>query len=430
MQTNRRQARLATATLPSAVEQHAGIRNKTFLGGVSHLWNINKNWKQFTILQTSMTDFKNPFISNYELRDEKNLQGRMYFDYSKKLENIKLNTRLGVEAGLNKTDFRNYDNNKGSKGEPQKFDDLSTTTAFYYVTQNINYKDHLFIDASLSFNTMKFDWETFYPYVETGNQTFKKQWLPQLGINYKINPTLSIRGKIAKGFSSPTTEEVRSSNQEIQNNLNAEYGWNKEIGIRKKLKSLFLELTAFDYQLKDAIVKRQDDNGNDYFINAGGTQQRGLEFSIESKKYNLNNFIFNSFNFLLTGHLYDFKYKDYQVGTNDFSNNQLPGISKYSFQNLIGIMLFHQVNLQFSNYYNSNIYLNDANTVKEKEYIIGNLLLSSDFKINESNLNLYVGINNLYNEKYSAGYDLNAFGNRFYNPAATTNFYIGTKIIL
>ncbi len=430
MRNNPRQARLATSTLPSVIEQNAAIRNKTFLGGIAHVWKINENWKQFTMLQSSFTDFKNPFISNFEIRDEKNFQGRMYLDYSKELNNIKLNTRIGIEAGINKTDFNNYDNNAGIKGNPQKFDQLKSTTTFYYLAQHLELKNKLFIDASLSLNTMQYNWTTTFPLNDNGAKSFKNQLLPQIGVNYKLNSTLSLRGKIAKGFSSPTTEEVRSSNQEIQSNLSAEHGWNKEIGIRKNLKSIFVELTAFNYNLKDAIVKRQDENGNDYFINAGGTKQQGLEISIESNKFKFNHPIFNGYNFILTGHFYDFKYNNYQVGLNNFSNNKLPGISKYSVQNLIELRLFNLIDLQYSNYYNSSLYLNDANSVKEKDYIIGNLLINSDLKIRKSNLNLYFGINNLYNTKYSAGYDLNAFGNRYYNPAATRNFYIGMKIIL
>lgn len=430
MQNNRRQARLATNILPSAVEQKTGIRNKTVLGGINHLWKINDHWKQFILIQSSYTDFKNPFISNFEMRKEKNFQGRMFVDNDKSYNNLRLNTRIGTEIGYNETDFRNFDNNQGNKGEAQKFDNLQTLYSQTYIHQMVQIKNKLFLDASLSLNTMKYNWETIYPTFENGSKTFKTQLLPQFAVNYLIDTTLSIRGKIAKGFSSPTTEEVRSSNQTIQQDLNAEFGWNKEIGIRKKFKPLYLELTAFEYHLKDAIVRRQDENGNDYFMNSGGTKQRGLELTIESKKYRLNHPIFSGLNYLLTGHIYDFRYNDYQIRNNSFNNNQLPGISKFALQSLIHLKLLKNYALNLSHYYNSSIYLNDANTVKEKGYIIGNILLESNFKLSKSELNFYVGINNIYNQKYSLGYDLNAFGNRFYNPAATTNFYIGSKFSL
>lgn len=430
MQTNRRQARLATPTLPSAIEQNTGIINKTFLGGINHSWKINPHWKQFTLIQSSFTDFKNPFISNFEERKENNVQGRLYIDYEKSFHHIKINTRIGTELGYNSTEFRNFDNNAGIKGEAQKFDDLKTFHQFTYINQHLTINNRWFMDASLSFNTLNYQWETIYPTFDIGKKNFKSHWLPQLGINYKLNNNWSVRGKIAKGISSPTTEEVRSSNQEIQHNLNAEYGWNKELGIRVRLKNWAWEITAFDYHLKDAIVRRQDEDGNDYFINSGGTNQRGIEFNVESNPYYLHHPLFSKIAFYFSGHVYDFKYDDYKIADSNFSNHQLPGISKFSLQNSLNLQIINQINITWSNYYNSSLYLNDVNSVKEKEYVIGQLIMDSDFKLNHSKLNIYFGINNIYNAKYSAGYDLNAFGNRFYNPAATTNFYFGTRFIL
>ena len=430
MQNNRRQARLATPTLPSALEQNSSIINKTILGGINHIWSLNSNWKNFILLQTSYTDFKNPFISNYEERKEKNFQGRMYFDYEKQVENLKLNTRFGTEMGMNSTNFRNFDNNSGKKGKPQKFDDLNTYQAFYYINQHFEYSSKWFLDLSLNLYTTKFDWNSTFPETEKGEQKFNAKWLPQLGLTYKFNSNLSIRGKIAKGLSSPTTEEVRSSNQDIQQNLNAEYGWNKEVGFRYGFKKWYFELTTFEYHLKDAIVKRQDDRGNDYFINSGGTKQRGIEWNIQSKDFYFNHPIFTKVSIYLAGNIYYFRYDNYKISSADYSNKTIPGISKFSVQNYISLELFKQFEIIWSNYYNSKIFLNDANTVTEKEYLIGNIKVDSKFKLNNSTISIYGGINNIYNTKYSAGYDLNAFGNRFYNPAATTNFYLGTRFTL
>jgi len=430
MLDNPRQARLATATLPSAKAQHAGIYNKTWLAGISHLWKINQNWSQFTLAQTSSTDFKNPFISNYETRKETNFQGRLFVQYRKQWADIISETRAGLEAGTNSTHLNNYDNNRGIKGAPQKFDDLNTYAAFYYLTQHFQFQNKWFVDANISLNSMQYKWKTIFPNQQNGNITFSKQWLPSLGISYKVKPDFTLRAKIAKGNSAPTTEEIRSSNQIIAQNLLAEYGWNKEVGLRKQLGSLFVEGTFFWYDLKDAIVKRQDANGNDYFINSGGTQQLGVEFLVESKLYALNHSFFDAFKFFISGNYYDFTYQDYQVVETNFSGNRLPGISKWAVQSLMSLNFAKRYKLTYSNYYNSNLFLNDANSVKEKGFIVGNLKIDAHFKIDTHTLNVHFGLQNMYNTKYSSGYDLNAFGNRFYNPAAPANFYMGCQFIL
>ncbi|MCX8490782.1 MAG: TonB-dependent receptor, partial [Cyclobacteriaceae bacterium] len=68
---------IRTDTLPSAIEQQAAIYNKTFYAGamLDHQW--NKNWSTTFGVFGSVTDFKNPAITNYEKRTEKNWGGRM-----------------------------------------------------------------------------------------------------------------------------------------------------------------------------------------------------------------------------------------------------------------------------------------------------------------------------------------------------------------
>jgi len=41
---------------------------------------------------------------------------------------------------------------------------------------------------------------------------------------------------------------------------------------------------------------------------------------------------------------------------------------------------------------------------------------------------LYAGGDNLLNQTYSLGYDLNAVGNRYYNAAAPRNFTVGLRL--
>jgi iron complex outermembrane receptor protein len=40
-------------------------------------------------------------------------------------------------------------------------------------------------------------------------------------------------------------------------------------------------------------------------------------------------------------------------------------------------------------------------------------------------IKLFVGADNLLNEKYSLGNDINAFGGRYFNPAPLRNYYAG-----
>jgi len=89
------------------------------------------------------------------------------------------------------------------------------------------------------------------------------------------------------------------------------------------------------------------------------------------------------------------------------------------------LFLFVQYN------YTSSIPLNDANTAFAPHY---NLLEAKvgwqHIFSKKTRFEIYAGADNILNEHYSLGDDLNAVGNRYYNPAALRNYYAGVKVTI
>ncbi|MCS3870838.1 iron complex outermembrane receptor protein [Chryseobacterium ginsenosidimutans] len=429
MNFNRKQARPATATLPGAKEQNAGIRNKMILAGLSNEGNFNPNFSHFILIQGSYVDFENPFITNFENRFEKNFAIRTHFNYEKNWDKISLAYRLGFEGGINDILIKNYDNNKGIEGNPQNFDQLKNISGFYFLSQKLNFNEKLFTDISVSLNSNSYEFERIYPRSENGNMKFKNQWLPNFGFTYLFAKGFSIRGKIGKGNSAPTNEEIRSSNQEFNLNLVPEYGWNKEIGIRKQFgNSIFIEGSYFDFRMKNAIVRRQNEAGQEYFINSGETLQKGIEVLLESKNFNLKNDFFSNFKFRFSGSFYNFKFENYRQLNNNFSGNDLTGVPRTTINSLLNFTFFKKLSVDYSHFYTSKMPLNDANSVWSESSFVGNIQFRVPVDFEKTRLNLYLQIQNLYNTDYVLGFDINAFGNRFYNPAAKRNFVFGVKV--
>ncbi|MBM7421396.1 MULTISPECIES: TonB-dependent receptor [Chryseobacterium] len=429
MNINRKQARPKTATLLGASEQNAGIRNKMFLAGLSNEYQLNQNFSHFILVQGSYVDFENPFITNFENRFEKNFALRTHFNYEKIWDKISLAYRFGFEGGMNDILIKNYDNNKGFEGNPQNFDQIKNTSGFYFLSQKLNFDEKLFTDVSISLNSNSYDWERFYPRTENGKIDFKNQWLPNFGFTYLFAPGFSARGKIGKGNSAPTNEEIRSSNQQFNVNLSPEFGWNKEIGIRKQFGNFFfVEANYFDFRLEDAIVRRQNEVGQEYFINSGKTVQKGFEVLLESKNFDLKNDFFSQFKFRFSGSFYDFKFKNYQQNQNDLSGNDLTGVPRTTINSLLNFTFFKKLSVDYSHFYTSKIPLNDANSVWSESSLVGNIQFRFPIDLEKTRVNLYFQIQNLYNEDYVSGFDINAFGNRYYNPAAKRNFVLGMKV--
>ncbi|PIQ21396.1 MAG: TonB-dependent receptor, partial [Cytophagales bacterium CG18_big_fil_WC_8_21_14_2_50_42_9] len=124
-----------------------------------------------------------------------------------------------------------------------------------------------------------------------------------------------------------------------------------------------------------------------------------------------------------------FRFRDYNNAENNFSGNQLTGVPQHVA--VSGLVLQFPRALQLSTQYTftDRVPLNDANTAFAKQY---HLLQAKIRWINSLNdkfqLELFTGADNILNQRYSLGNDINAFGSRFYNAAPLRNYYGGLTL--
>lgn len=427
MQVNRRSARWATNTLPSAETQQAGIYNNTILVGLGHHWQLNQHWTHYIGAQYGFTDFKNPFITNYEFRKEHQYQWRTHLTYERKGSKLHSKSSIGAEWGIQHMQMNNHDNLAGIPSVNAFRSEVNRLHSGYvFASQWFEINRRLVIDTRINLNTQGIQNQTSIPVVS--RQTYGNLFilLPTIGANYNFKSNWYLRAMISKGLSYPTLEEFAAYSPMNQRNLTAEYGWNKEIGIRKQFKYFNLDLNVFQFRLKDAIIKQQDQQGNDYFINVGNTLQRGVEISLESNLFNLSGLI-HDVSTKVSAHLYHFKYQNLEQHHQSINNHFLPGIPKWGINHSISANLGMKVKLYITHFYQSAHYLNDLNTVKEQGYLIGNVNIEGRFSYKRMKVNPYVSCYNIYNAHYSSGYDINAFGQRYYNPAPLANLVIGVR---
>ncbi|MCZ4221944.1 TonB-dependent receptor [Pedobacter rhodius] len=422
-------ARPATATIPGAITQQAAIYNKTIFAGLSNTYQIDKHFRHVIALFTSYTDFKNPFITNYEKRYESTLGLRTFLEYAQNTENFKWNAQGGIESSGTRTQVKNFNNNAGSAAAMQAYDDLKANQDFAFLRFNFDISSKLLIELASSLNFFNYKYESFFPKaIDLRKRNFSAQLMPKLALSYLLNTEFSVRASVSKGYSPPTLAEVRSSDNNINNNLQAEKGWNYEMGLRYKTKNnrFYANGNLFQFQLKDAIVRRLNANDAEYFINAGGTKQKGIEIETVFWLIQNNKGFLNALQLRSNYSYSHYRFESFINGTSDYSGNKLTGVpehvlvSSLEFQFAKGFYLFGQHN------YTSAIPLNDANTVFAKRYnLIEGKAGFRNLKIGKVNLEIFAGINNLLNENYSLGNDLNAANNRYFNPAAGRNYYTG-----
>lgn len=430
---NPKLARPAAGPNPGALEQKAGIINKTLFGGLVHDMQVSNRLKHvFTIFGTH-TDFTNPFITNYEMRNENNVGFRTYLNYSSTPnEDFSWQVNGGMELQNGTSTIRNYDNNQGVKGADQASDALRNGQHFYFARFSGDVQQRFFIESSISLNYNHFSFREIYPIEEAefSKIKFEPEWMPRIALSYLIDQNTSWRASIGRGYSPPTTAEVRSSDNIINTALQAETGWNYETGLRIQNKRIQGDLSIFHYKMKDAIVRQIRDSGAEFFTNAGGVNQLGLEAAVSANLIqSRNNGFIRQAQFSSNLTLSRFKFADYQPGTDDFSGNKLTGVPATVLVSSLYTDLPHRFGLFLQYNFTSSIPLNDGNTVKAEAYHLAQVKATWNKGVSaKTNLQFFISVDNLLNEKYSLGNDINAFGNRFFNAAPTRNYSFGVTI--
>lgn len=428
------QARPETAVFPGAKEQKAGVYNSTIYAGISNEVHFISILKHVITVFGSGTDFKNPFITNYEIRKEYSSGIRTYIEAGKKNSFINWKLDLGLEAQQTKSNVANYDNKEGRAGQQQDSDDLISSTDFIFSEFSALIRKRFNLEAALSINHYRYDYRNIFP-VNAKNFTVKRlepQLMPRMGISYQIISDLAFRISASKGYSPPTLAELRPSDNNIYQNLQPESGWNYESGLRFKNERWDADIVIFRFDLKNAIVRRTNDAGAEYFINAGSTRQMGIEFQFagiivkpRKEKIFQGLEIRNGFTY------YDFIFRDYSINTTSYSGNKLTGVPQLTNMNSIKLYFPKNFNLVFSWNYTGYIPLNDANSISASPYHVLATKLSRELRSkNDHRFTFFAGAENILNVQYSLGNDLNAAGGRYYNPAPARTYYGGIRLRL
>ncbi len=429
---NPRQSRPATPTLPSAQAQKAQIFNKTVLLGYSTSFKLNNHWKTVTSFSTSFTGFKNPFITNYERRNELNIGVRTKFVYENN-KRIPHQWITGVE--VQRGDYR-IDSTGNAGGKPDANlvrDDVMAKQQFAFSQINVDPFSFLKIQAGFSFNYFGYSIHRTIGTPANGKVPvdFGNQFLPRIAMSFLPSTRLSFYAQIAKGYSSPTIAEIRPSAGGVYSGLQAEFGWNKEVGVKwSALNGRFsFSSSFFRFDLKEAIVRQTNTAGAEYFTNAGNVIQKGIES--EFSWLLLNKPGSKTVHLLqLQGSmsLNDFKFGDYQLGNNNFKNNKLTGVPNQVFTAGVyaAYLKNYYLNLNFN--YTGSMPLNDANVVVAAPYRLWQGKAGWKGTLKGHVVDLFLLLDNMSNQQYSLGNDINAFGGRFFNPAPTRNFLFGCSV--
>lgn len=415
--TNPQQARPAAGAFPSAENAKAAIYQQTIWGGLQYRHNWSEQWNNTTSLYGAYSDVKNPSIRNYEQRSEPHFGGRSVFAFHKGW--LKVLAGGEFQQGFFQTGV--YGNRNGKKDTVQTDDDINNRNLSLFVQPEVVLKGGWIITAGLSFNNtrMHFTRQSVSPAFHYTSR-FSNEWAPRFAVMKQFHPAANVYGVVSKGFSPPTVAEVLPSTTVINTTLQAEKGWNYELGARGAAGAFWYDVSLFYFGLNDAIVQRRDASGADYFENAGATVQQGIE-----------SFVAYTFNRLKLRAAYTynhFRYKDFVQVDKNYDGKTLPGTPKHMLAAGADVTLARRLVLYVTYTYNDDLFLNDANTDKAAAFHLLGCKLAYGRTFGKMNMSLHAGADNLLDARYSLGNDINAAARRYFNVAAGRNWYAGLTL--
>jgi iron complex outermembrane receptor protein len=431
MQLNPQLSRQPTATLPGSVQQNTAVFNQTIFGAISHKYQFNQYHSIKWFVSLNRTAFKNPFITNYEQRNETNFNIGFQHVYTPFNNNNYIQWVNGIELLMNESAINNYLNNAGIPGNLISKDFVFSKQQFFFSQLKWQVVKKLLITAGFSSNQQLYDYKRpsdAQPILNT--RTINAPFVPRIAMSFQAMKNMFLYLVAAKGFSSPSLAEVRPSDGNFYPFLEAEKGWNFEAGLKGNFfgNHLMLDLSYYRFKLNNAIVRRNDVSGAEYFVNAGSSLQEGVELLIKHNLISRKTGIMRQL--AINGSLsyQPYRFVEYKQGVNSFNGNAITGVPKTIV--FIGIQ-----SLFLSGYYvnvsmnaASKIPLNDANTVFTEHNQLVQAKMGKLVKWQKYAIDVFIGADNLLNQLYSLGNDINAAGNRFFNPAPSKNFYAGIRI--
>lgn len=417
---------------------------RKILGGLSWNHNYRGDARQITSLFGS-------FLDSYEARPFNILEERSFgvglrtrFLNRNQIFSKELEWTAGAELFFDRNSYQTYENlyqdfppGTGSvKGD--RLSDFVENR--FYVNLFADSKYHLseraILDLGFNVNRTRYRLDDEFDANEidfSGDYSFKTMFSPRLGFSYQFGREAMAYAQISHGFSPPKLEETLLPDGLINTDIEPETGWNYEIGSRGRLiRQIFqYELSLFIMDVENLLVARR--TGDDQFIgvNAGRTQLKGVEiglsyFLLRSEKISISHSNALSLN--------DHVFKDFEDLDEDYSGNDLTGVPSHTFNSQLYLDSAPGLYAYVNFYAVGEIPVRDDNSVYSDPYQLVNLKAGYRKTFGSGwELNLYGGINNLFDEKYASMLQINAggFGGsapRYYYPGEPVNYYAGLRL--
>jgi iron complex outermembrane receptor protein len=335
---------------------------------------------------------------------------------------------VGLDLDRQDDDRRRYDNNMGTTGNLTLDQNETVTSTGFFVQDELTVNEKFEFSVGARYDRVEFDVQDHY--LADGDDSGSRvldQVSPTVGFIVDATPAINIYANISTSFQTPTSTEFANADGSAGFNpdLEPQTATNYELGLRGTIGDRHrYEIAVFTIDVSDELIPFEiaANPGRNYFINAGQSTRNGIEISYVAA--------LSEYWQLTMAYTYsDYSFDEFTDDNgNDFSGNRLPGIpdnvlfGEIAYDHPSGF--YGAIDVQFVD----ELYADNANSETIDSYVISNLRLGYDADIGAFSVSPFVGVNNLFDERYTANVRLNAFGGRYFEPGPERNIYAGISL--
>ncbi len=338
----------------------------------------------------------------------------------------RLNLTFGIDVDRQDDDRLRFDNNQGVLGGLVFDQQEQVDSTGLYVQGNYKLSPSWSINAGLRYDDLQYDVTDRFlaDGDDSGGRDFGEV-SPSLSLSYRAG-NYTVFASYSSSFETPTTTEL--ANPDGSGGFNQavipQSADNYELGLRGSNESLGYELAIFRIELEDELVPFElaAFPGRTFYSNAGSSKRTGVEMAMT---WPLGGGFRADVSYTWSDFEYDIFVDD---SGNDFSGNQLPGLPKHFGYFGIHYESAGKLTATLEFVYSGQLFANTANTVSVSGYAVSNFRMSYELTRGNWILRPYLGINNIFDESYNSNIRINAFGDRFFEPAPMRNVYAGIVV--
>ena len=366
-------------------------------------------------------------------RDFSGLSGRWIGRYQ--VAGGRLTTTVGVDYEQSEDDRRGYENfigtTLGVKGNLRRLEEDRVSSFDQYAQAEWQGERWTFSGGLRhSHVAFKVDDEYLVNGDDSGHVSYDKT-TPTLAALYRLTETVNVYASAARGFETPTFNEMFYSSGGGSFNFSLEPSNSKhyEVGMKAMLgASSRLDVALFQVKTDNETVVLSSADGRTTYQNAGPTTRRGLELALDSRWANN---VTSRLAYTLLDARYDesFMTSVERQDTVVESDSRLPGVAR---QMLFGELVWKHPGSGFhvavEGIALDKVYVEDSNTRQTAPgYAIANLRVGIDRKVGDVNLGGFFRLNNIFDKQYVGSVIVGDGNGRYYESAPDRNWLAGVS---